>query len=85
MLFILRLLIIAFLFYLIIWVAKGLFRPTKPPLDIPKLPQDMVQDALTGVFFDKSQAFTLTTKGQTIYFCSQENRDAWLAQRRTLQ
>jgi hypothetical protein len=82
MLVILRLLFIAFLFFLIIRVARGLFRPRPQSVNNP---QEMVQDALTGVFFDKDKAFSITTEGQTIYFISQANRDAWLAQRRTLQ
>ncbi|MDR1577413.1 MAG: hypothetical protein LBT86_04185 [Deltaproteobacteria bacterium] len=59
-----------------------MFRPRPQSVNNP---QEMVQDALTGVFFDKDKAFSITTEGQTIYFISQANRDAWLAQRRTLQ
>jgi hypothetical protein len=84
MLFLLRLLLIAFLFYLIIWVARGLFRPDQTASSEAG-PQELVRDALTGVFFDKSRACSLSTDGQTLYFSSKANRDAWLAQRRPLQ
>ncbi|MDR1395128.1 MAG: hypothetical protein LBK52_03020 [Deltaproteobacteria bacterium] len=76
MAFIIRLLLIAAIFYLIFWVARGLFRSGQPSLDNA---QELVSDALTGVYFDKKKAFTLSTQGRTLYFISQANRDAWLA------
>ncbi|MDR0548292.1 MAG: hypothetical protein LBI10_02605 [Deltaproteobacteria bacterium] len=80
----LRILLIAFLFYLIIRVTRSLTNKGKaaPPLESAK---ELVRDELTGVFFDKSKAFTVNSGGQTLYFSSQQNRDVWLAQNRTLQ
>ncbi|MDR1870989.1 MAG: hypothetical protein LBS60_03505 [Deltaproteobacteria bacterium] len=80
---ILRVALIAFLFYLIILVVKSLLRPKPNPA--PEVPQELVRDALTGVFFDKTKAISLSTDGHTLYFSSPANRDAWLAQKRPLQ
>ncbi|MDR2351771.1 MAG: hypothetical protein LBF22_01185 [Deltaproteobacteria bacterium] len=71
-----NILLIAVLFYLIIWVVKGLLRPKTTDQESPE--KDMVSDALTGVFFHKKQAVTISRGGQTFYFISVENRDAWL-------
>jgi hypothetical protein len=75
-----RILLIALLFYLIIWVVRGLIqsgRPAPPSSD----EKELVRDALTGVYFVKSKAVTVTRDGETWHFSSVENRDAWLNER----
>jgi hypothetical protein len=81
--FLLRLLLIFFLFYLIFRVVKGLVAAENPKRHDNA--QVLVRDDLTGVFFEKDKAFTINLEGQTFYFSSRANRDAWLAQNRTLQ
>ncbi|MDR2198236.1 MAG: hypothetical protein LBR53_02050 [Deltaproteobacteria bacterium] len=77
-----RYLIIAVLFLLIIRVVTDLARPRKgdPP---PAEESVLVPDAQTGVYFEKSKAVTVVTGGRTYYFSSRENRDLWL--RRNLE
>jgi hypothetical protein len=74
-----RILLIAVLFYLIIWVIRGLVSPSRgsDPLSDEK---ELVRDALTGVYFPKNKALTITRSGETLYFSSINNRDAWLHQ-----
>ena len=76
-----RLLLLAALFYLIIVVGKGLLfsrKGERPPVEDGKV---FVQDALTGVYFPKSDSVTVTTGGETYHFSSVDNRDAWLSRR----
>ena len=73
-----RILLIAVLFYLIIWVVKGLVSPKSPPTYSDE--KELVRDALTGVYFPKNKAITVTKSGETFYFSSVDNRDAWLHQ-----
>jgi hypothetical protein len=72
-----RLVIIAILFLLIIKIVRDLARPGKGE-GTPSGESVMVQDAQTGVYFEKSKAVTVVTGGKTYYFSSQENRDLWL-------
>ncbi len=44
--------------------------------------EELVQDALTGVYFSKSEAVSISRQGKTLYFSSIENRDRFLAERR---
>ncbi|MDR1084306.1 MAG: hypothetical protein LBP22_05455 [Deltaproteobacteria bacterium] len=81
---ILRIILFFVLFYLIIWVGRDLFRPKVQPHNSDDT-RELVRDALSGVYFAKDKAFTLTTDGQTLYFLSQANRDTWLAKRSQLQ
>jgi hypothetical protein len=76
MAFIIRVLIISLLFYLIIWVVRGLIQPKAPKGETQE--SELVSDALTGVYFDKSKAITVTRGGKVYHFMSVENRDAWL-------
>ena len=77
-----RLILLAVLFYLIIWVGRGLlFSRRGGPPPPPGREKVFVQDALTGVYFPKSDAVTVTTGGETYYFSSVDNRDAWLGRR----
>lgn len=69
-----RLLLIALLFALIFWVIRGYGQD-----DGPERPQEMVRDALTGVYFPKSEAVSVVRQGETLYFTSVENRDRYLA------
>jgi hypothetical protein len=76
-----RLLIIAVLFLLIFWVVRDLAR-SKEEGGGPPEESVLVPDAQTGVYFEKSKAVTVVTRGQTYYFISQENRDLWLRRNR---
>jgi len=69
-----QLLIIAFLFGLIFWVARGFGRGDRSRDQA----QDLVRDALTGVYFPKTQAVSVTRGGETLYFLNVENRDKYL-------
>ncbi|MDR1167154.1 MAG: hypothetical protein LBO66_15030 [Deltaproteobacteria bacterium] len=75
---ILRIILIAALFYLIFWVIRGLLKPKPAPGQLQGDERELVRDALTGVYFNKNKAVTITTQGQTLYFLSADNRDAWL-------
>lgn len=66
--------IIAILFALIIWLGRGL---GKNPAEGPDT-KTLVQDALTGVYFPKNEAVSITKGGETIYFLNVENRDKFL-------
>ncbi len=70
----LNLIIIAVLFALIFWLVRGYGRK-----DHEEQLQELVPDALTGVYFPKSEAITLTRGGETLYFNCIENRDKYLA------
>jgi hypothetical protein len=74
-----RYLIIAILFLLIVKVVRDLARPSARQGGGAG-ESLLVQDAQTGVYFDKSKAVTVVTGGSTYYFSSQENRDLWLRQ-----
>ncbi|MDR1486955.1 MAG: hypothetical protein LBT62_03015 [Deltaproteobacteria bacterium] len=74
-----RFLLIAVLFYLIIWVIRGLVSPESADnLDADE--KELVRDALTGIYFPKNKAITITRSGETFYFSTIDNRDAWLHQ-----
>ena len=73
-----NLLVIALLFGLIFWLARG-FDGGSPKGGGE---QELVRDALTGVYFDKKQAVSVTRGGETLYFQNIENRDKFLASRR---
>jgi hypothetical protein len=72
-----RVLLIAVLFYLIIWVVRGLVAPKRGP-ETSRLATEMVRDALTQIYFPKDRAISVSKNGQTYYFISADNRDAWL-------
>lgn len=74
-----NLLIIALLFGLIFWLSRGFDRSGRAR-DGQR--QELVPDALTGVYFAKNQAISITRGGETLYFQSVENRDKFLASRR---
>ncbi len=73
-----RLLIIAILFALIFWVVRGYGRPLRAGNEA----QELVRDALTGIYFPKSEAISLSRGGETLYFLNLENRDRFLAANR---
>jgi uncharacterized protein len=41
----------------------------------------MIQDPVCGVYFPQNRAVVLNTDSQTLYFCSAECRDRYLAER----
>ncbi len=73
-----NLFIIAALFGLIVWLAGGLRGGRRDPGEGA---QELVRDALTGVYFPKSEAVTIVRGGETLYFLNHENRDQFLANR----
>ncbi|MCL2029574.1 MAG: hypothetical protein FWG97_04080 [Deltaproteobacteria bacterium] len=74
----LRLLIVSILFGLIFSLARSFGRPAAPSEEA----QELVQDALTRVYFPKSMAVKVVRSGETFYFQSLENRDRFLSQTR---
>ena len=76
----LRLFIIALLFYLIIWLVRGFGRGG--PQEGEHETQELVRDATTGLYFPKNESVSITREGETFYFASVENRDKFLASRR---
>ena len=78
----LRFVLLAVLLYLIIWVGRGLVFSRRDPGPLPEGDERVfVQDALTGVYFPRSEAVTVKTGGETYHFSSIANRDAWLGRR----
>ena len=73
-----RFFIIALLFVLIFWVARNFDRDSSESGD----ERELVQDALTGVYFDKNTAISVTKGGETLYFQNIDNRDRFLANSR---
>lgn len=73
----LRLLFIAFLFAAIFWVVRGYGRSRSDDQ-----PQEMVRDALTGIYFPKNEAVSISRHGETLYFHNIENRDKYLTNNR---
>ncbi|MDR2406328.1 MAG: hypothetical protein LBE27_08175 [Deltaproteobacteria bacterium] len=72
-----RILLIGVLFLLIIWIVKDLAKPKRGE-NKPTEESELVPDAHSGVYFEKSKAVTVVTGGKVYYFSSQENRDLWL-------
>ncbi|MDR0355514.1 MAG: hypothetical protein LBJ64_07225 [Deltaproteobacteria bacterium] len=72
-----RIILIAVLFYLIIWVVRGLVAPRRAR-DTRQDEVELVRDAHSGEYFPKYKALAISRQGETFYFISQENRDAWL-------
>jgi lysylphosphatidylglycerol synthetase-like protein (DUF2156 family) len=72
-----RLILIAILFLLIIWIVRDLAKPKRTENKASE-ESVLVPDAQTGVYFEKSKAVTVVTGGKVYYFSSQENRDLWL-------
>ena len=70
-----RLLIIAVLFGLIVGLARSFGRP----LPRSEETQELVQDALTRVYFPKSSAVKVVRGGETLHFQNLENRDRYLS------
>ncbi|MGL4209385.1 MAG: hypothetical protein ACRCTY_08355 [Candidatus Adiutrix sp.] len=73
-----RLFIIAVLFWLIIALVRSSFAPKNPRANDDGLVEEMVCDAFSGIYFKKQDALTITRGGQTYYFISLENRDKFL-------
>lgn len=73
-----QLLVIAVLFGLIFWVARGFGRTSRSRDET----EELVCDAFTGVYFPKKQAVSITKGGETLYFLNVENRDRFLTSNR---
>ncbi|MDR2367636.1 MAG: hypothetical protein LBF58_05935 [Deltaproteobacteria bacterium] len=74
-----RILVLAILFYLIFWVIRGLVAPRQKGQTVIK-EEELVKDALTGIYFPVSKAVVVNKHGQKLYFSSVANRDLWLRQ-----
>lgn len=70
----LNVIIITILFALIIWLGRGLGK--NAPRDSNT--KELVPDALTGVYFPKTEAVSINRAGETLYFLTIENRDKYL-------
>lgn len=73
-----RLFIIALLFWLIIWVVRGYGGRGRDE----SAAEELVRDALTGIYFPKKDSVTITRGGETFYFMNIENRDRYLTMNR---
>ena len=51
----------------------------RPDRARPEEVQELVQDALTRVYFPKSAAITVVRGGETLYFQSRENQNRFLS------
>ena len=72
-----RILGVVLLFGLIFGLARSFGRPARP-----EEVQELVQDALTRVYFPKNAAVKVVRGGETLYFQSLENRDLFLSRNR---
>jgi hypothetical protein len=72
-----RIFFVALLFGLIFSLARSFGRPGSAR---PEEVQELVQDALTRVYFPKSAAIKVVRGGETLHFQSVENRDKFLSQ-----
>jgi len=75
----LRLLVVVILFALIFGLVRSFGRPAAQPDEDA---QELVQDALTRVYFPKGAAVKVVRGGETLYFQSLENRDRFLSRNR---
>ena len=67
-----RLLWILFLVGIVYLLAKRAFSPRKQKAVGPEdAGEEMVQDPVCGCYLPKSQALSLSSEGQRIYFCSE--------------
>lgn len=71
-----RLLIIAWLCFLVVKLANGLWDETGHNQPDEK---ELVRDDLSGVYFNKDEAVMVHKNGRIYYFQTTENRDKFLA------
>lgn len=81
-----RLLLLALLFFLGYTLVQALLRGLGgrrqgPPPSRTREGEDMVRDPQCGTFVPRSDAVTVTSRGETRYFCSAKCRDAWLSRK----
>ncbi len=86
-----RLILIILLLLVIYWAARSLWRdiktswqrpkvktPSSPP---PQVTDKLVKDPVCGVYCAKRSAYTAIWKGRVYYFCSEECRQKFLAEK----
>jgi len=67
-----RLIWILILLGIVSWVVKRAFFPkNRRPAQPGEIGEEMVKDPVCGCYIPKSQALTLSDRGQKLYFCSQ--------------
>ncbi|MDR3038561.1 MAG: hypothetical protein LBV21_04630 [Candidatus Adiutrix sp.] len=71
-----RFLVVAALFGLVFWLVNSSGRGG-PERD--EATQELVRDALTGVYFPKNLAVKVMRGGETLHFFNVENRDKFLS------
>lgn len=69
-----RLFFVAILFGLIFWLARSWGGERSEE----NKAQELVQDALTGIYFPKNTAVKVIRGGETLHFSTVENRDRFL-------
>lgn len=79
-----RLLLLALLFFLGYTLYDVVFRPLSGSRkDLPREKtsrgEDMVRDPQCGLFIPKGDAVEKVIRGESLYFCSKKCRDAFLA------
>jgi len=78
-----RLLLLALLFYLCCRFFRSLFRalpgrPSAPQAKTPGRGEEMVRDPQCGTYLPRGDALEKTVRGERHYFCSRECRDAFV-------
>lgn len=83
----LRILIFAFIGYLIYLVFKNIFGPSKeidrgPP---GRVIDEMVQDPFCKIYIPRRESIKKTIEGEQFFFCSEECASKFKAERRSKQ
>ena len=89
--FVFRLILILVLLLVIYWAARSLWRDLKASAyhkkkpasssTPPQVTDKLVKDPVCGVYCAKRSAYTAIWKGKVYYFCSEECRQKFLAER----
>ena len=68
-----RLITILILLGIIYWAVKRAFSPTRgKAASRGEAEEEMVQDPVCGCYLPKSQSLSISYRGKTLFFCSQE-------------
>lgn len=86
-----RLILAIILLVIIYWTARSIWedlkkglgkrRPKSPSSPPPRVTDRLVRDPVCGVYCPRSSAYTAIWKGKVYYFCSEECRQKFLAEK----